>query len=153
MTCPFCQLPPERIVFANPNGMVIRDGFPVSPGHTLIIPRRHVGSFFVVTDEERADVKQLLAQSRHDLDREFRPAGYNIGTNDGAAQPALAEALPRKREAERPQVATSTSQIVAPFSSPWSPTLSPIPDRASHAALRSPTWLSRTNSAGVPPRR
>ena len=46
MTCPFCLLPSERIVFANLHGMVIRDGFPVSPGHTLIIPRRHVGSYF-----------------------------------------------------------------------------------------------------------
>jgi diadenosine tetraphosphate (Ap4A) HIT family hydrolase len=64
---------------------VVRDGFPVSPGHTLIIPKRHVGSFFEITDAERADVMSLLAKARSDLEREFRPAAYNIGINDGAA--------------------------------------------------------------------
>jgi len=83
--CPFCSLPPDRAVLANDRAVAIRDGFPVSPGHTLIIPRRHVGSFFEVTDEERADLMQLLAQARQGLEQEFHPAGYNIGINDGAA--------------------------------------------------------------------
>ena len=83
--CPFCSLPPDRAVLANDRAVAIRDGFPVSPGHTLIIPRRHVGSFFEVTDEERADLMSLLVEARTDLDRQFRPAGYNIGINDGAA--------------------------------------------------------------------
>ena len=83
--CPFCSLPPDRAVLANDRAVAIRDGFPVSPGHTLIIPRRHVGSFFEVTDEERADLMQLLAQARQGLEQEFRPAGYNIGINDGVA--------------------------------------------------------------------
>jgi HIT domain len=55
------------------------------PGHTLIIPRRHVGSFFEITDAERADLISLLAAARGDLDRQFHPAGYNVGMNDGAA--------------------------------------------------------------------
>ena len=83
--CPFCLPPTDRIVLDNEFGLVLRDGFPVSPGHTLIIPRRHVASFFEVTDAERADLMSLLAAARDDLDREFRPAGYNIGINDGAA--------------------------------------------------------------------
>lgn len=44
--CPFCTLRQERIVLQNDLALVIRDGFPISPGHTLIIPKRHVGSFF-----------------------------------------------------------------------------------------------------------
>jgi len=83
--CPFCSLPADRPILANDYAVAIRDGFPVSPGHTLIIPRRHVGSFFEVSDEERADLVRLLAQVRDGLEREFRPAGYNIGINDGAA--------------------------------------------------------------------
>ena len=67
------------------SAVVIRDGFPVSPGHTLIIPRRHVASFFEVTDAERTDLMALLAAARDDLDRQFGPAGYNIGINDGTA--------------------------------------------------------------------
>lgn len=42
--CPFCQ-PVERIVLASDKALVIRDGFPVSHSHTLVIPRRHLGSF------------------------------------------------------------------------------------------------------------
>jgi diadenosine tetraphosphate (Ap4A) HIT family hydrolase len=44
--CPFCTLPESRVIDSSQHGLVIRDGFPISPGHTLIIPRRHTGSFF-----------------------------------------------------------------------------------------------------------
>lgn len=83
--CPFCSLPPDSPVLQNDRAIAIRDGFPVSPGHTLILPRRHVRSFFEITDEERVDLLSLLAVARADLERELRPAGYNIGINDGAA--------------------------------------------------------------------
>ena len=83
--CPFCSLAVDRLVLESEGAVVIRDAFPVSPGHTLIIPRRHVASFFEITDTERAELMSLLAAARADLDREFRPAGYNIGINDGAA--------------------------------------------------------------------
>jgi diadenosine tetraphosphate (Ap4A) HIT family hydrolase len=78
-------LPRDRIIFESEFALGFRDGFPVSPGHTLIIPRRHVASFFELTDTERADLMSLLAAARTDLDREFQPAGYNIGINDGTA--------------------------------------------------------------------
>jgi len=83
--CPFCYLPAERFVLQSEHAVVIRDGFPVSPGHTLIIPRRHVASFFDVTDAERADLMSLLTAARDDLERQLHPAGFNIGINDGAA--------------------------------------------------------------------
>lgn len=83
--CAFCSLPAERVVQKSEYAIVIRDGFPVSPGHTLIISKRHVASFFEVTDAERTDLMSLLSVVRDDLDRQFRPAGYNIGINDGTA--------------------------------------------------------------------
>ena len=64
---------------------VIRDAFPVSRGHTLIVPKRHVASFFDITSAERGDLLHVLLQARESLDREFAPAGYNIGINDGTA--------------------------------------------------------------------
>jgi len=85
LPCPFCSLPTARSVLESDHAVVIRDGFPISPGHTLIIPRRHVSSFFAVTDAERDDLMSLLAVARAELEREYRPAGYNIGINDGAA--------------------------------------------------------------------
>ena len=83
--CPFCALPIERIILSNQHGYVIRDGFPVSPGHTLLIPVRHAGSFFDLDSEERNALLLLLEESKRRLDKEFKPAGYNIGINNGAA--------------------------------------------------------------------
>jgi diadenosine tetraphosphate (Ap4A) HIT family hydrolase len=83
--CPFCNLPDSRIVNSDASAVVIRDGFPVSQGHTLIIPRRHIGSFFELTEAERTSILDLLGQARIGLDAEYEPAGYNIGINDGAA--------------------------------------------------------------------
>ena len=84
-SCPFCALPPDRILVERGAAIAIRDGFPVSAGHTLIIPKRHVSSFFDITAAEQSDLMSLLASARDDIDREFSPTGYNIGINDGAA--------------------------------------------------------------------
>ena len=85
VSCPFCALPAERILILADEALVIRDAFPVSPGHTLVIPRRHIGSFFELTDAERACMVELLAQAKAELDLSFQPDGFNIGINDGAA--------------------------------------------------------------------
>ena len=84
-TCQFCSLPQSRVIDSSPLGLVIRDAFPISPGHTLIIPRRHVGSFFDLESDERAELLALLCQAKVVADKEFSPQGYNIGINDGAA--------------------------------------------------------------------
>ena len=83
--CPFCTLPADRIVASNDLALVVRDGFPISPGHTLVIPKRHFGSFFEATDEERDAMLILLDQARRDIGGELAPDGFNIGINDGAA--------------------------------------------------------------------
>lgn len=83
--CPFCSLTPERIIETNGTGVVIADGFPISPGHTLVIPHRHVASFFELESGERDGLLTLLDQAKARLDHEHHPAGYNIGINDGAA--------------------------------------------------------------------
>jgi diadenosine tetraphosphate (Ap4A) HIT family hydrolase len=81
--CPFCTLPAERIVDQNDLAMAIRDGFPVSPGHTLLIPKRHVGSFFELGEDEVRSLMELLKTAKANLDKEFSPDSYNIGSNDG----------------------------------------------------------------------
>jgi diadenosine tetraphosphate (Ap4A) HIT family hydrolase len=83
--CPFCTLPSDRVIDSSQNGLVIRDAYPISPSHTLIIPKRHVGSFFDLTAEERLDLLTLLDGAKVAIDSEFKPAAYNIGINDGAA--------------------------------------------------------------------
>lgn len=83
--CLFCSLPPGRVIDSSPLGLVIRDAFPISPGHTLIIPKRHVGSFFDLGTEERTDILALLDRAKANVDKDFNSQGYNIGINDGTA--------------------------------------------------------------------
>lgn len=90
-TCPFCQLPPERIAGGNELGLIVRDAYPVSPGHTLIIPKRHIGSFFELTPDERSALLVLLDQAQAELQHSHQPKGYNIGINDG---PAAGQTVP-----------------------------------------------------------
>jgi hypothetical protein len=85
------MLPSERVIDRCPSGVVIRDGFPISPGHTLIIPNRHVGSFFELEGDERIELLALLDKAKIILDAEFKPQGYNIGINDG---PAAGQTVP-----------------------------------------------------------
>jgi diadenosine tetraphosphate (Ap4A) HIT family hydrolase len=83
--CPFCPLPTDRIISESDYTITIRDSFPVSEGHTLIIPKRHVQSFFELHAIEKAAVLQALDEAKEALDKEFSPDGYNIGINDGEA--------------------------------------------------------------------
>ena len=91
ITCPFCSLPEARIVKANDHAFFIRDGYPISEGHTLIIPKRHVSSFFKITTNERSSLLELLDYAKSELDAEFKPDGYNIGINDG---PSAGQTVP-----------------------------------------------------------
>ena len=84
--CPFCNVESEREIIASSSlSLAFFDGFPVSPGHVLIIPRRHVASFFELTQEERKDMFNLADDVKHIVDNRFHPDGYNIGVNIGEA--------------------------------------------------------------------
>ena len=91
MTCPFCTLPSHRIIDSNEHGMAVRDAYPISLGHTLIIPRRHVGSFFEISAGERTYLLALLDKAKAVVEQEFKPDGFNIGINDG---PAAGQTVP-----------------------------------------------------------
>jgi diadenosine tetraphosphate (Ap4A) HIT family hydrolase len=73
------------VIDENATAIAIRDGYPVSRGHTLFIPKRHTGSFFALSPSERGDLLALLDRAKLALDQEFQPQGYNIGINDGSA--------------------------------------------------------------------
>lgn len=83
--CPFCNQDNPGVVMANEHAVALYDGYPVTPGHALIIPRRHIASLFEATGEEQAALLGLLAEMRLMLIREYRPDGFNIGINDGIA--------------------------------------------------------------------
>ena len=83
--CAFCTLPRERIRAENDHAVWILDGFPVSPGHSLVIPKRHVASFFDVTESERLALLSMVDKARNELKIQYTPDAFNIGINDGVA--------------------------------------------------------------------
>lgn len=83
--CPFCGPDFSRVLAVNDFAIAILDGYPVSPGHTLILPKRHFASLFEATDEERAALFDLMDEVCRRLKPELHPDGFNIGINDGAA--------------------------------------------------------------------
>lgn len=83
--CPFCHLEDRKILFKNDLACAFFDGFPVSPGHTLIVPFRHVQSFFALTMAERQAIDELILKCRDFLDIKYHPDGYNIGVTSTRA--------------------------------------------------------------------
>ena len=84
-SCPFRTIADDRVVDRNDLAFVLRDAYPVPRGHTLVIPCRHVPSFFDTTREERAAMLELLDRTTRTLDSERTPADYSVGINDGPA--------------------------------------------------------------------
>jgi diadenosine tetraphosphate (Ap4A) HIT family hydrolase len=83
--CFFCQLDDNQIISQDDLVMTIRDNFPVSQGHTLIIPKRHIVSFFEATEAEQMALLRALQAAKKYLNQQYAPDGYNIGINDGVA--------------------------------------------------------------------
>ena len=83
--CPFCKLSPGRVLDSNDHAVAVADAFPVSPGHTLVIPKRHNSCYFELAMDEIAAVHELLCRMKTRLDETLNPAGYNIGINIGEA--------------------------------------------------------------------
>jgi ATP adenylyltransferase len=85
-SCPFCELEDsERVFFYDNLIRVFWDGFPVSPGHALVVPRRHVVGWFDATPEERAALVHGLDIARAAILERYAPDGFNIGVNVGEA--------------------------------------------------------------------
>jgi diadenosine tetraphosphate (Ap4A) HIT family hydrolase len=76
-------MPADRIREKGAHGFVVDDAFPVSPGHSLVIVKRHVENFFELSEGEVACLMNLLHAARRRLDKSLMPAGYNIGVNVG----------------------------------------------------------------------
>lgn len=83
-TCPFCRLSRRvEIICETATCVAFYDGYPVSPGHALIIPKRHVSSYFDLTNHEREAMNVMLQYVKKKVDERFHPDGFNIGINVG----------------------------------------------------------------------
>lgn len=86
MECPFCvKISAGSLPLENEFAVAFPDAFPVSPGHTLVIPRRHEPDFFALPSEDQAAVLSLVNESQQAIARLSQPHGFNIGINVGAA--------------------------------------------------------------------
>lgn len=84
--CLFCSMSPIRVILENELAYAIRDGFPVTPLHTLVIPKRHAVTYFDLTSVELLACDELLRSLREQvLAEDPLVQGFNIGLNAGAA--------------------------------------------------------------------
>ena len=80
--CIFCE-PKREILAQNTHAIAVFDSFPVSPGHALILPRRHVVTIWDLEPEEYSDCFTLTRELRSILESRFSPDGFNVGANCG----------------------------------------------------------------------
>lgn len=87
--CVFCgiekQIDSSRILYQDSTWIAIYDGYPVSKGHVLLIPKRHCASYFDLNFIELESVSATIGIVKILLDKKFKPDGYNIGINCGEA--------------------------------------------------------------------
>lgn len=82
MKCPFCNLVPSLEIIAESSlAYSIYDGFPVSKGHVLVIPKRHCADYFELSCEEQSVCWLLLNDVKKIIQRLYNPDGFNIGIN------------------------------------------------------------------------
>ena len=84
--CIFCEIATnDRVIDQTDHSFVIRDAFPVTEGHTLIIPKRHVADYFNLNPNETSDIQDLLQKHKALIEgNDASVDGFNIGINVGA---------------------------------------------------------------------
>jgi diadenosine tetraphosphate (Ap4A) HIT family hydrolase/HKD family nuclease len=83
--CPFCHPDPDRVFYQGRAVFALWDRFPVSPGHALLVTRRHIETWFDATRDEHAELLSALAIAREAVLAQNRPHGFNVGINIGEA--------------------------------------------------------------------
>ena len=81
--CIFCNLPADQIIAESDLCVAFYDQFPVSKGHVLIIPKRHVADYFELMPEEIAAMQKMLFEMKDVVQALYQPDGFNIGVNVG----------------------------------------------------------------------
>ena len=84
--CPFCsRILLREVQEENTFAVAFPDGFPLSKGHTLVVPKRHLADPFELDDPELMQVAELVARVKRRLSAEHAPDGFNVGLNVGVA--------------------------------------------------------------------
>lgn len=81
----FSAIEADRVLYRDEYFFIIKDGFPVSPGHLLIISNKIRNDYFELTDSEKLNLGTAIETAKKLIEMEYQPDGYNIGMNCGAA--------------------------------------------------------------------
>lgn len=82
--CVFCDIDSKRVVMENALAVAVRDGYPVTPLHTLLIPKRHTDTYFNLFSSELRAIEQLVDSQRTEIAaQDCTVGGFNIGINAG----------------------------------------------------------------------
>ena len=84
-SCVFCADQSQRRIYESDLIYAIWDGFPTAPGHVLLIPKRHVPTWFDASREEQIALVEGINEAKRQIELEHTPTGYNIGINSGEA--------------------------------------------------------------------
>ncbi|MFD2247202.1 HIT family protein [Pontibacter ruber] len=79
----FFQIPEDRILYKDDLFFIIRDKYPVSNGHSLIISNKLRTDYFDLNEEEKLHLIKVIEVCKQLIEKEFTPDGYNIGMNCG----------------------------------------------------------------------
>jgi diadenosine tetraphosphate (Ap4A) HIT family hydrolase len=85
MNNPFRSISESKILYKTNDFFIIKDSFPVSPGHLLIISQREVSDYFSLTVDEQDQLSRSILVAKELIEKEYKPDGYNIGMNCGKA--------------------------------------------------------------------
>ena len=83
--CIFCNIKKEQLIYENKTWKAIYDGYPVSRGHILVIPKRHINSIIELKELEKDQLHETIKIIYSILKEIYHPDGINIGINEGAA--------------------------------------------------------------------
>jgi diadenosine tetraphosphate (Ap4A) HIT family hydrolase len=85
MSCLFCSIPPDRVLIESSAAVAFFDAFPVTDGHALVVPRKHVSSVYELSAAEQSELWECVAKVRTLLMERYQVDSLNIGVNDGLA--------------------------------------------------------------------
>ena len=83
--CPFCDLAQRALLIESPAVVAFEDAYSVSPGHALVVPRRHAETYFDCTEAEKLAIWIMVDRVRELQLERYRPDGINVGFNAGSA--------------------------------------------------------------------
>ena len=81
----FSKISEDRKIYSGKYFFLIHDGYPVSPGHILIISNKEKLDYFSLTEVEQKELTSLIQVAKKIIEKEYKPDGYNIGMNCGEA--------------------------------------------------------------------